>query len=257
MKRILVVCFVLAVTAALLVAARGEHASAAYGGQTAAITDGPWAALIRSRLPVALWTFDDCAPGKATFKDLVGSHDAAISAGVTCTDLGRGRLAAHFDGSTGIATAADAPDLHLTSAVTLAATVRPDRTAYIGTIVSKWYAPDSYSLAVIDGQYWFSIAFPGGQFGTAFGVSAPAIAGQWAQVVGVFDGSTMSLYVNGALVASAAHSGVLQSSDRPIAIGNHPAWAAFAGDVDDVAIFNLALTGRQVAALYAVHRLVS
>jgi hypothetical protein len=39
-------------------------------------------------------------------------------------------------------------------------------------------------------------------------------------------------------------------------LANHPAWAPFGGDVDDVAILNHALKGRQVAALYSVHRLV-
>ncbi len=92
-----------------------------------------------------------------------------------------------------------------------------------------------------------------------------AVAGVWYHVVGVFDGATASLYLNGALAASANASGsapfkanewvgvrigstALAGNDS-VTTWNHPYGnRQFDGWVDEVAIYGRALTADQIAA---------
>jgi hypothetical protein len=46
-------------------------------------------------------------------------------------------------------------------------------------------------------------------------------------------------------------AGPLQQSDRPLTIGNHPSWNAYAGDIDEVRVFGQALSADQVATSFA------
>jgi hypothetical protein len=78
------------------------------------------------------------------------------------------------------------------------------------------------------------------------------VAGQTYHVVGTYDGTTQRLYVNGALVASAALTGPATSNTNPLVIGS---WGGtnefFAGRIDEVAIYTKALTSAQVQAHYS------
>jgi len=79
--------------------------------------------------------------------------------------------------------------------------------------------------------------------------------GQWHQVVGVWGSSTTSIYVDGGNVVSAPRVGFSAPSFSDFIIGglNDPAYApigAFNGYMDNVAVWNNALSGADVAALY-------
>ncbi|MBI4511009.1 MAG: hypothetical protein HY698_15355 [Deltaproteobacteria bacterium] len=199
--------------------------------------------------PVAAWTFDDCTLRRPIIKDSSGNtHDATKSGGMRCAQGVRGR-AGSFDGVDDAATVKDAPAFHFRDAVTVSALVRPSRVDRMQTIINKWYAMDAFALAIEGGRYLFSVAFPNGGWGETHSVAAPARAGAWAHVVGVFDGKSIALYFNGTLVASAPALGTLQDSTRPLMMGNHPSWSAYSGLIDDVRIFGVALSAEQVAEL--------
>ena len=59
----------------------------------------------------------------------------------------------------------------------------------------------------------------------------------------------MALYINGALAAETPASGTLQQSNRPLDIGNHPSWAAYDGLLDEVRLYDQALTPLQIKEL--------
>lgn len=72
------------------------------------------------------------------------------------------------------------------------------------TIVNKWYAMDSYMLLIENGNFVFTVAIPGGQWGTSIKVLAkvtPDVWTQWTHIAGVYDGQMLLLYINGQLVA--------------------------------------------------------
>lgn len=87
--------------------------------------------------------------------------------------------------------------------------------------------------------------------GSSVGTSAAAPLDAWSFIVGTYDGTQTSLYVNGALanttVGSTAASGAGKIEVGRGALG--PDY--FYGSVDELAIFGCVLTPAQVAALYA------
>ncbi|HEX3628054.1 MAG TPA: LamG-like jellyroll fold domain-containing protein [Verrucomicrobiae bacterium] len=98
--------------------------------------------------------------------------------------------------------------------------------------------------------------------GSTLATSTSGNLNQWYHLVGVCDeaNGVVLLYTNGQLAASAAipaASGVLNSSSTPMTIGARASSATsgnnnqFIGYINDVAVFNHALTAGQVAAEYA------
>lgn len=95
---------------------------------------------------------------------------------------------------------------------------------------------------------------PGGQ--------AEPVVGEWVHLAGTYNGETgkMSLYVNGKLIGSQTHAGEIrldsESLNRPLVIGgelNGPdiddASNEFNGYVDDVRIYDRALSGEEIEIL--------
>ena len=63
-----------------------------------------------------------------------------------------------------------------------------------------------------------------------------------------YDGSTLRLYVNGTQVgASTAHTGTIATSTNPLQIGGDSIYGQyFAGLIDNVRVYNVALTAAQI-----------
>jgi hypothetical protein len=75
--------------------------------------------------------------------------------------------------------------------------------------------------------------------------------GAWTHVAGVFDGQSLSTYVNGQLRGTVNTSGTIRDNGYPLYIGadyNSPGgW--FNGRIDEVRIYNRALSGVQITSL--------
>ncbi|MHC4985538.1 MAG: LamG domain-containing protein, partial [Planctomycetota bacterium] len=84
--------------------------------------------------------------------------------------------------------------------------------------------------------------------------SKPLETGQWYMVAGVYDGSTMRLYVNGEQVASVAKSGEIATDSSDSAwIGGCPSNGKpqrWDGAIDEAAILDKALTAEELQDLY-------
>jgi tetratricopeptide (TPR) repeat protein len=76
--------------------------------------------------------------------------------------------------------------------------------------------------------------------------------GQWHHVVGVYDGSKIYLYVDGALDRSLDASGTIDTSNHQVCIGENAERQGrnFKGLIDEVAIFDQALNDDEVRQLY-------
>lgn len=87
-------------------------------------------------------------------------------------------------------------------------------------------------------------------------VSLPV--GAWRQLVMVHDGTNDKIYVNGVLKKSVAVAGDLNNTTKPLGIGWNPIDTAnyFNGSIDEVTIYNSALTDVQITALYTAQSLV-
>jgi hypothetical protein len=73
---------------------------------------------------------------------------------------------------------------------------------------------------------------------------------QWYHIVGTFDGETLKIYVNGEKRKSLTKEGNLNIEDGKIYIGSSENSLYFKGEIDEVAIYNKALTAEEIKALY-------
>jgi hypothetical protein len=74
---------------------------------------------------------------------------------------------------------------------------------------------------------------------------------EWYHVAGTYDGKQIALYVNGVLKDTLKVHGSLSRNSRPVLIGATSGQKYFAGSIDEAAIFNRALTTKEVYALYS------
>src|SRR5204863_3719140 len=71
----------------------------------------------------------------------------------------------------------------------------------------------------------------------------------WSHLAATYDGSAVRLYLNGAQVASTPASGAAQTSSSPFRIGGDSVWGEyFKGLIDEVRVYNRALTAAQIQA---------
>ena len=88
--------------------------------------------------------------------------------------------------------------------------------------------------------------------------SGDVVENQWIHVAAVYDGATMQLYMDGIDVGSAAKTGAITSnSTTPVWIGANPPNATdkpWSGQIDDVRIYNRALTLQEVMKLVSEGR---
>ena len=81
--------------------------------------------------------------------------------------------------------------------------------------------------------------------------------GEWVHVIATHDNRVMRLYLNGRLVGSLDRPGALVSSGNRLCLGAYspgdPAHA-FQGVLDEVRLYDRALTPEEVAARYGQYR---
>jgi hypothetical protein len=145
---------------------------------------------------------------------------------------------------------ADANSLDFTSAMTLEAWIKPNLLPATGNFTSIASKAESYSLQFNGPRLEFTVI----QNGVRKRLQAPsgAIAtGQIYHLVGTYDGTTQRLYVNGAQVASAALTGPATVTPSTLDIGSwNGSSEFFNGTIDDVSVYNKALTATRVSAHY-------
>jgi len=172
--------------------------------------------------------------------------------------------ALQFNGSSSIVNIAHSASLALTSGMTLEAWVNPSANA--GTTVNDGWRTVimkersttglAYGLYSNDGDS--NPSRPAGYIrnnGTDVeAANGPAVPlGVWTHMAVTYDGTTLRLYVNGVLRSSTAASGGIGASTAPLRIGGNtvfsvPGTEYFAGLIDEVRIYNRALSAAEITA---------
>ena len=71
----------------------------------------------------------------------------------------------------------------------------------------------------------------------------------WTHLAATYGSGLLRIYVNGVLVSTQAVTGTMASSTRPVRIGGNTIWGEyFAGRIDEVKIYNRALSVTEIAA---------
>jgi len=193
---------------------------------------------------VAAYAFDDGSGTTAT--DSSGKTNTGTLVNATWSGAGKFGGALSFNGTARV-DVANSTSLQLTSAMTLEAWVNPS------TVSSVWRdviykGNDNYYLEGTSDHSGAPDA--GGTFGganaNAFGTTALPV-NTWSHLALTYDGATLSLYVNGALVSSVARTGAIATSTNPLQIGGDGLFGQnFNGLIDEVRIYNTALTAAAI-----------
>jgi hypothetical protein len=196
---------------------------------------------------VAAYGFDEASG--TTVADASGSGNTGTISGATRTVDGRYGGALSFDGVNDRVTVPHAASLALTTGMTLEAWLAPTslggwRTALLkertGGLSYALYASDDAAAPTVYGRASAEVGPTG---------ASPLALTAWTHLGGTYDGTTLRLYVNGVQVATQALSGALAAGTQPLSIGGNGVWGEwFAGRIDEVRVYNRALTAADIQA---------
>jgi hypothetical protein len=216
---------------------------------------------------VGYWPFDDASG--TTAKDASGNGNNGTLVGDATWGIGYLFGCLSLDGQSGYVRVPSAPNLEqVTNAVTICAWVKLGTNIVYaaGTmqdvarkVISETANPAPYSaydLVVQD--------FGSGNFCARMGVTCATNLtrgvsgwglehpyGPWYHLAGVYNGSTVQLYVNGVLESSAAFSGPILQTSQPLCIGRYgTVGEALNGLIDDLRLYNRALSATEIQMLF-------
>ncbi len=203
---------------------------------------------------VGYWRFDEGSGSTTTTGPGGTSNSGTLTGGTTWNATGRFGAAVTFDGSSGYIPAANVTNMP-------AANAAQSISWWLKVSTNPSTVQDIVGLSNSGSSSAVQPGFRNGkigvwQYGGTFLVSAtPPAAGAWRHYVYTYDGSpgtqgTHKLYIDGALVNSNATLAPQTASPTTLEFGR---WAGnsehFAGSLDDVRIYNRALTAVEVQAL--------
>ncbi|HTL57623.1 MAG TPA: LamG-like jellyroll fold domain-containing protein [Candidatus Limnocylindrales bacterium] len=211
--------------------------------------------------PVAWWNFEDADNPRL---DSVGGNNAILIGKPPPTVTGghSGWGAINLNGNGQYLAVPDAPALDITGPLTVMVWAKANA---VGANYSFVYKASRWD----DGQmaYGLDLRFPEG-FYPRFWVSSDGHAtgfkevvspvalqpGGWHLIAGVYDRRNLNIYVDGRLRASTPYRRKIKAGKAPLYIG----WdwnTTWNGALDDVRLFNVALSPEQIYALYKLESL--
>lgn len=198
---------------------------------------------------VGAWGFNE---GQGpTVADLSGSGNAGTISGASWSTAGRFGNALQFDGVNDWVTVADAASLDLTTGLTIEAYVFPTvtPTGWRTLVAKEGTGTVPYFLhANTDSNQPVTGLTIGGNEWMLFGTAALPV-NTWTHVAATYDGTTQRLFVNGTQVASRAQTGAAAVTTGPLRIGGNGVYGEFfQGRIDEVRIYNRALSAAEIAA---------
>jgi hypothetical protein len=194
---------------------------------------------------VAAYAFNETSG--ATAKDATGHGLTGTVSGATWVAAGKYGRALSFDGDKDQVTIADNTRLDLTTGMTLEAWVQPTTTSGWRTVMAKEQGDGMvYGLfGSSDTGKAAADVFTTSGFNTR--ATTALSTSTWTHVAATFNGSTLTIYINGVASSSRSVSGPLKTSTGVLRLGGTSALGQwFKGRIDEVRIYNKALTAAQI-----------
>lgn len=210
---------------------------------------------------VGLWSFDgkDMSNNTAFDRSPSGGNDGTLTNGPVRT-IGKIGQALDFDGVDDLVSVADADILSPSSEITVSAWIKRNSLTGRQFFVSKGQASSNAAT-----EYWLEIASDNGLIFQLADASSHKLTGAtsitdtttWHHVVGTWDGTTQKLYVDGVQDAvTVTWSGSINNTTYELALGNRSSARdiEFNGVLDEVRIYNRALSADEISQLYNMGR---
>jgi hypothetical protein len=208
-------------------------------------------------------TYPDIS-GLVAFYEFDGSLENEVSDSHDGTAAGEIAYVADRHGSDGAAlyvntsdkvVVPDHPDLDITGGITLAAWVKPEASdrAYAAVIDKKYTEAYSFGMygGISDPDTVALISYISYEADGSPSI-VPMGTGVWSHIAYTFMDATGKgrFYLNGSVADSSTRSIVLTTSDEDLRIGGAYLTDDYKGAIDQVAVFNRALTPAEVRELY-------
>ena len=209
--------------------------------------------IIASKQLIAFYPFN----GDANDESGNGNNGSVNGATLTSDRFGNPNSAYNF-GSGGYINVSDSPSLRMENSYSIVAWIKPEANQQDGArIISKALAiPNyhSYFLALNQGNQGDLLPNFGAYNNSYLNASSEVTANQWHQVIGVYDGKKTYIYVDGEL----SNQRDIQSNppigfdNLPLEIGrlNTNQSQYFSGCIDDIKIYNYAISQSKIDSLY-------
>ena len=204
--------------------------------------------------PVAYFPFS----GNAEDLSGLNNHGTVNGADLTINRFGGSNSAYYFNGTSDNIRVPNSANLNFTEAITVSFWMNPgalytDRESYPishGNYENRW----KFSITSTKKIRWTIKTTASINNGIKDLDSPTAITtNQWYHVVGIYDGTNMLLYVNGALTSQTTFSGAIKTTTIDLMIGQvlpSVSTSNFKGTLDDVRIYDYALSFEEIAQLY-------
>ncbi len=197
---------------------------------------------------VGWWKFDN------DFLDWSGNgNDGICSAGCPTPTTGKVGSALYFDGN-GSIDAGNGARLNITGNITIEAWVKPAKLA-TQYIVKKATndATNGYELSLASSGkafFRFNQRASSNTYRVDSAINYPSNNTTWVHLVGIYNGTQLQIYLNGHLSNNKSGSSNISSNTNNLKIGGPDGTAFYKGSIDDVRIWNRALTPQEVEAFY-------
>jgi len=198
---------------------------------------------------VGAWAFEEGGGGTAT--DSSGNSNTGTLTNSPTRVAGRHGQAIQLNGNDQFISVADSNSLDLTHSFTISAWVQPTIVAIsFQAVLHKNALPlgAPYDLyARIQGYCGsggiMGLANTNGNSGPRFDAcsSIPLPVSTWTHLATTYDGATLKLYKNGALITTTTATGFIEPSNLDLIIGGSELGEHFQGILDEVRLYNWAL----------------
>jgi serine protease AprX len=214
---------------------------------------GRYRATVLRGSPSAYWRLgetDGTLARDESGNGFAGTYFAGTTLGAGGALQGDLDRAALLDGVSGQVQVAGVSASVFNSGFTLEAWVKADTAQADRGLVGKWrYVDGGGALLWLDTSGNYTLAVTSDQTRYLRTTVAPAI-GEWEHLVGTWDGATLRLYRNGALLGARAFAGFPGETAANFRIGNRSGGDghAFDGALDEVALYRRALSAEEIQA---------
>jgi len=205
------------------------------GGAHAAINEGL----------VGWWMLDEGA-GTAVADSSGAGHDGFFVEGTPEWVPGVYGKALKFDGTNKVEIP-DHEDFHLTDAISVALWMQPEENQpeFAKPFIKQKTAEYPYALQYNTAQELYATVNASTRINTSPRI--PNFPGEWAHICFTYDGSVLIIYKDGEEAGRVNGSGQLQQNNLSLSIGGRlDSNQSFIGIIDDVRLFNRALTPEEI-----------
>ncbi len=195
---------------------------------------------------VGAWGFDE--PSGAVAYDASGRGNHGEVFGPDRSPDGRFGSALQFDGVDDFVSVDDSASLDLEGGMTLEAWVNPTQlgTSWRTAMMKEAGGDLAYALYAHNGTGPSGHVTTSGEYNT---VGERLVPNRWTHLTATYDGTNLRLYVDGVLVSTRVAGRAISVSNGALQIGGNTVWSEwFAGRLDDLRVYNRALSATEISA---------